>query len=128
MRRLWLLVGLLVLVAAAATSSGAQSPDILVDGGFEAGGQGWAPPSGAILSVDGASPVHTGAAAAHLSASGPGAVALVTQYWLVPVEPLAEHTLRVWVYADDPGLGNLAVALEFLDAGGAVVGGPATVR
>ena len=129
MRRVGLLVSfmsLLALAAVATSGIGAQSPDLLVDGGFEAAGDGWAPPAGASLAVDGAGPVHSGAAAGRVTAGGPGGVALLTQYWRVSVAPLAEHTLRAWVYADDPALSNLSVTLEFLDGAGAVIGAPLT--
>ena len=127
MARLGLLVALLLLAAGTATSE-AQSADILVDGGFEAGGDGWAPPSGATLAVDGSAPVQAGAASGHLTAAGAGTFALSTQYWRVPTEPLAEHTLRVWIYANDLVLSEASVTLEFVDASGAAVGLPGTVQ
>jgi len=99
----------------------AQTADVLpgaVDGGFEAGGTGWVASSQTQLVLDGSAPVHGGSAAAHLVATGPGIVELGTQYWLVPAAPQVEHTLRVWVYEDDPRMSAVEVELQFFRSDG----------
>ena len=114
------LVAALFLAMIAWRLAGAQSSDILagsVDGGFEAGGAGWTV-SGAVAAFDGNAPVQEGAQAAHLEASGEIVVVLLSKYWLVPTEPGAEHTLRVWVYDDDAAITDVEARLEFLDGGG----------
>ena len=77
-----------LLLAATFATASAQSADILVDGGFEAGGAGWVAEAGTLI-VDGAPPVHEGAAAGHLVATGPGPIRATTQYWLVPAAAAA---------------------------------------
>ena len=72
--------------------------------------------------------MQAGAASGHLTAAGAGTFALSTQYWRVPTEPLAEHTLRVWIYANDLALSEASVTLKFVDASGAAVGLPGTVQ
>ena len=102
----------------------AQLPNILdgsdVDGEFESGGAGWTA-AAADASFDGGGPVHGGGAAAHVTASGSGAVVLASKYWLLPTAPGVEHTLRIWVYDDDPGIENVTARLEFLDGAGTTV-------
>ena len=112
-----------------------QPPNLLPNGGFERGLDGWVSPDGATLDpVD--NPVHPGDPSARVTANGPGKFTLMTEYWRVPTEPLAGYTLRVWLYADtndpeDPANSKVlevVAGLEFLDADGARVGDLVTER
>ncbi len=111
---------MLAAVFVACSAASAQSPDILVDGGFEAGGSGWIAYPGADLSVD-AGQVHTGSAAARIAASSPGSLRVETQYWLTTVVPSTAYTLRGWVADDDAAIEAVAIRLRFLDADGNMV-------
>ena len=132
-----LLVGALALAALTTTGSHAQSPadpqNLLPNGGFEDGLDGWAPPAGATLEVVD-QPFESGDAAAKVTASGAPSVTLMTQYWRVPVAPGAEHTLSVWVRSDaradsvGPKVLRMEVSLEFVDTDGTRVGVLSTQR
>ncbi len=130
-----LLVGALALAALSTTGSHAQSPadpqNLLPNGGFEDGLDGWVQPAGAALETVG-EPVQSGAAAAKVTTSGPGRVTVMTQYWDARVAPGAAHTLRVWLRSDapaDPASPNvlrMEVSLEFVGADGTRAGVPST--
>lgn len=79
MARLCVLLALALLFPAA-RSTLAQSANVLPNGGFEAGADGWTAPTGAALVVDGSAPVQAGAAAGHVTASAAGTIRLATQY------------------------------------------------
>jgi len=95
----------------------AQSPDILVDGGFEAGGSGWIAYPGTQLDVDASGPVHSGSAA-HVIATSGGTLRLETQYWLTTAYPTTAHTLRGWFRDEDSAIESVSMRLRFLDADG----------
>ena len=46
---------------------------------------------------------------------------MLTDYWLVPAEPLAEHALSVWLHIVDSGVLEAEVRLEFLDTNGGLL-------
>ena len=103
-------VAAIALLVAACTSARAQSTELLPNGGFDQGGAGW--------TVVGATASYEGSAA-HLTASpGGGAMALVSQYWLSPTVPGADHSFAVSVLDDDPNIEGVTAQLELLDAGG----------
>ena len=137
-----LLAGSLAIAALTTTTTAGihaqpqdKPPNLLPNGSFERGPEGWVSPDGATLdAVD--NPVHLGDASARVTANGAGKFTLMTEYWRVPTEPLAGYTLRVWLYADaddpeDPANSEVlevVAGLEFLDAEGARVGDLATQR
>ena len=129
-----LIAGALAIAALPATSGvHAQSqdapPNLLPNGGFEDNAYGWVD-TGPTPPEPVRNPVHSGEFSGRVTALGAGTFELVTQYWRVPAEPLAKHTLRVRFYADaddpndptDSGVRDAEVTLEFLDTGGARVG------
>ncbi len=130
-----LLVGALAVVALSTSAIRAQSPaegqNLLPNGGFEDGRDGWVPPTAATFEVVD-EPVQEGDSAGKVTASGPGSFTLMTQYRRVSVEPGAEHTARAWLSTGSGAPGSeprwMEVSLEFVDKDGARTGNIGTRR
>ncbi len=138
-----LLVGALAVVALSTSAIRAQSPaeqqNLLPNGGFEDGRDGglygWVA-EGATLeraNKEAGDPVHSGDFAGKVTALGDGSFALLTKYWLTPVQPGAGYTLSLWLYTatddpTDPEVSDPEVSLEFVDDEGGPEGVPAIKR
>ena len=129
-----LLVGALAVVALSASAIRAQSPadqqNLLSNGGFEHGDDGWAPPAGGTLEVVD-DPVQAGDAAGKVTSGEAGSFSLMTQSSRVPVEPGAEHTARVWLRgsgSSDSSVSRMEVRLEFINSEDVRVGIPSEQR
>ena len=102
-----------------------EPPTLLPNGGFERGREGWRtfPPDNLAV-VD--HPTHSGDSSGRVTANGPGNITLMTEYWRVPTEARAEHTLRLWIYADTDVL-DVGASLTFFNADFGPVGVEVTV-
>ena len=121
MARIGVLVALALLAAVTPTTL-AQSGNLLPNGDFEEGDYGWSPfATGATVTVDGTAPLYAGAMAAHLVATGAGALSFDSQYWWAPTTELTMHAMSVWVHADDADIQDVSASLEVLDEEGSVI-------
>ena len=119
-----LIAGALALAALASTAGiQAQSqdkpPNLLPNGDFEQGADGWTAPVGTLELVT--DPVQDGKFAGRVTAQKAETFTLLTDYWLVAAEPLAEHALSVWLHIVDSGVLEAEVRLEFLDTNGGLL-------
>lgn len=99
----------------------AETADLLagaIAGRFEGDGGGWVATSAATIVLVGDGPAHGGARALRIESTSAGTAGARTPYWLVPTVAGVAHTLRVWIYDDDPNTSSVEVELAFIRSDG----------
>ena len=103
-----------LLLAATFATASAQSADILVDGGFEAGLGGWTAIDGELSLVASS---HSGDQAARLSGVGAYDADMLN---LIPVEAGASYQLSSWVSADPQSISKVRLRVSWVSDSGNV--------
>ena len=111
MVRAWLIVLGLVAALLVASWPNASGTNLLVNGGFEDGTDGWSSNFGQLEVV--ASPVHGGSQAARLTGASIQAYEL---YQWVDVLPDASYEFTGWTLLDDPAVQSVFLRVSWFDA------------
>ncbi len=126
--RVWLGAAAAAGAFAMAALSPASSQNLLLNGDFEGGTNGWAPPIGGTLAVDASTMPAEGAAAAHLTSTRVGLLSIATQYWLLDVDPAPGspahlYTLTALARDNETDISGVTVRLTFMTQDGGIVPG-----
>ena len=96
-----------------------RGSELLPNGGFEDGTDGWSVAGdGQLQAVP--SPVHSGSTAASFSTDQWQGAPRV--YQLVPVQPQQEYDFEGWVFLSDPAVEKVFLRIFWLDSGSGVIG------
>jgi len=118
MRYLWLAGLALAAALLLLTRPPANSTELLQNGDFESGTDGWSVVTGQLEPV--ASPVHGGAGAARYSGAGSPSTQEVFQW--VTVQPGSSYQFSAWVLLDDPDVEQVYLRIVWSDENGVGIG------
>jgi hypothetical protein len=116
MRSVFVVLGLTVALLLAG-SPRAGAADLLANGGFEQGTDGWSLNAGQLDAVP--SPVHAGALAGRFSGSGQPTTQFA--YQVIAVRPDEDYEASGWLAASGPAVSRAFLRLSWFDAGGQLV-------
>ncbi len=118
MRTLWLATLALAAALLLFSQPPAQSTELLQNGNFESGTDGWSVVTGELGPI--ASPVHGGAGGARYSGGGSPSTQEVFQW--VAVQPGSTYQFSGWVLLDDPHVEQVYLRIVWFDEDGISIG------
>ena len=123
-----LLLAMLTVVLATPRLPASADALPLPDGDFEAGGTGWAPPTGGTLTIDASQPIASGGASGHVQSAGPGTVTIRTKYWLTAARPGNQYTMALAVNIPAATITAVTARIELVKADGTSLSSNLVVR